>query len=133
MEERVGYLVLVLIRVMRSSKELARARWARPGCAEADIDPNRVKFKRTFRTTRRRAADIAVFPPDQQERIRMKIISDVTTKKSLNTKRRHRTYPQVVNGPPHLHWVKRPGDTGTRHIRSATIKLVNLRSHGLAA
>jgi len=30
---------------------------------EADIDPDRVKFKRTVRITRRRAADPAAFPP----------------------------------------------------------------------
>jgi len=30
---------------------------------EADIDPDRVKFKRTVRIVRRRAADPAAFPP----------------------------------------------------------------------
>jgi len=30
---------------------------------EADIDPGRVKFKRTVRIARRRAADPAAFPP----------------------------------------------------------------------
>jgi hypothetical protein len=34
-----------------------------PAATEAGIDPDRVKFKRTVRIVRRRAADPAAFPP----------------------------------------------------------------------
>ena len=61
-------------------------------------------------------------------------MAEITTKKSLNPPRRDRTYPRVVKRARHNSYrVKRPGDHGTRHDGPATIKLVNLRSHRLAA
>jgi hypothetical protein len=60
-------------------------------------------------------------------------MADITRRKNLN-RRRHRSYPRVVKRARHNSYrVKRPGDTGTRHDGPATIKLVNLRSHRLAA
>ncbi len=61
-------------------------------------------------------------------------MADITRKRNLNPRRRHRTYPRVVKRARHNSYrVKRPGDHGIRHTEPATIKLVNLRSHGLAA
>jgi hypothetical protein len=86
--------------------------------AEADIDPDRVKFKRTARIVRRRAADPAAFPPDHQQRILAKVMADITCKKNLNPRRRNRTYPRVVKRARHNSYrVKKPGDKGTRHDR----------------
>lgn len=61
-------------------------------------------------------------------------MADITRKKNLNPKRRHRTYPRVVKRARHNSYrVKRPGDNGTRHPGPATISLVNLRQPILAA
>jgi hypothetical protein len=61
-------------------------------------------------------------------------MADITRKKNLNPKRRHRTYPRVVKRARHNSYrVKRPGDHGTRHSGPATISLVNLRQPTLAA
>jgi Insertion element 4 transposase N-terminal len=101
---------------------------------EAGIDPDRVKFKRTVRIFRRRAADPAAFPPEHQERILATVMADITRKKHLNPERRHRTYPRVIKRGRHNSYrVKRPGDHGTRHKGPATIKLVNLDLPVLAA
>jgi hypothetical protein len=52
----------------------------------------------------------------------------------LSPKRRRRSYPRVVKRARHNSYrVKGPGDKGTRHRGPATIKLVNLCLHGLAA
>jgi hypothetical protein len=61
-------------------------------------------------------------------------MADITRKKNLNPKRRHRTYPRVVKRARHNSYrVKRPGDHGTRHSGPATISLVNLHLLTLAA
>ena len=61
-------------------------------------------------------------------------MADITRKKHLNPRRRHRTYPRVVKRARHNSYrVKRPGDHGTRHPGPATISLVNLRQLILAA
>jgi hypothetical protein len=61
-------------------------------------------------------------------------MADITRKKNLNPKRRHRTYPRVVKRARHNSYrVKQPGDHGTRHPGPATIKLANLRQSVLAA
>jgi hypothetical protein len=53
-------------------------------------------------------------------------MATITRKKNLNPKRRHRTYPRVVKRARHNSYrVKKPGDTGTRHQRPATIRLAN--------
>ena len=68
------------------------------------------------------------FPPEQQERILEAVMADITRKKHLNPKRRHRTYPRVVKRARHNSYrVKRPNDHGTRHPGPATISLVNHR------
>ena len=101
---------------------------------EAGIDPDRVKFKRTVRIVRRRAADPAAFPPEHQERILATVMAGITRTKHLNPGRRHRTYPRVIKRARHNSYrVKRPGDHGTRHSGPATIKLVNLDLPALAA
>ena len=54
-------------------------------------------------------------------------MADITRKKNLNARRRHRTYPRVIKRARHNSYrVKRPSDHGTRHPDPATIKLVNL-------
>jgi hypothetical protein len=54
-------------------------------------------------------------------------MANITKKKNLNPKRRHRTYPRVVKRARHNSYrVKRPSDHGTRHNGPATISLVNL-------
>jgi hypothetical protein len=101
---------------------------------EAGIDPDRVKFKRTVRIVRRRAADPAAFPPEHQERILATVMADITRMKHLNPRRRHRTCPRVIKRARHNSYrVKRPGDHGTRHSGPATIKLVNPHLPALAA
>jgi hypothetical protein len=81
---------------------------------EADIDPDRVKFKRTVRLLRHRVADPATFPPEQQKRSLRAVMTDITQKRHLNPKRRNRTYPRVVKRARHNYYrVKRPTDTGT--------------------
>ena len=61
-------------------------------------------------------------------------MADLTRKKNLNPRRRHRTYPRVIKRARHNSYrVKRPADHGTRHTGPATIKLVNLRLLTLAA
>jgi hypothetical protein len=56
-------------------------------------------------------------------------MADITRKKHLNPRRRHRTYPRVVKRARHNSYrVKRPGDHGIRHPGPATISLVNHRN-----
>jgi hypothetical protein len=53
-------------------------------------------------------------------------MATITRKKNLNPERRHRTYPRVVKRARHNSYrVKKPGDTGIRHERPATIRLAN--------
>jgi len=61
-------------------------------------------------------------------------MADITRKKNLNPRRRHRTYPRVVKrARRNSYRVKKPGDTGIRHDGPATIRLVNLVLAGTAA
>ena len=61
-------------------------------------------------------------------------MADITRKKNLNPKRRHRAYPRVIKRARHNSYrVKRPGDQGTRHASPPTIVLVNLPRDGIAA
>ena len=93
---------------------------------EAGIDPDRVKFRRTVRIIRRRAADPA-FPPDQGERLLAAVMADITSPRNLNPRRRHRSYPRVIRRARHNSYrAKRPGDTGTGYHGPPTIRLVNL-------
>ena len=98
----------------------------------AGIDPDRVKFKRTIRAVRRRVADPA-FPPDQQQHVLDQVKADITGRHNLN-QRRERTYPRVVKRPRHNSYhVKKPGDRGQRHSAPPTISLVNLPKPQAAA
>jgi hypothetical protein len=95
--------------------------------APAGIDPDRVKFLRTVRIIRRRAADPA-FPPDRQKRSLAAVIADITSPHNLNPARRLRSYPRVIRRARHNSYrVKRPGDTDTRYHGPPTIRLVSLR------
>jgi len=61
-------------------------------------------------------------------------MADITRKKNLNPRRRHRTYPRVVKrARRNSYRVKKPGDTGIRHHGPATIRLANLVLPGTAA
>ena len=64
------------------------------------------------------------FPPDQQHSLQ-RAIADITSPQHLNT-RRERTYPRAVKRARHNSYpVKKPGQHGTRHDATATIKLAN--------
>jgi len=53
-------------------------------------------------------------------------MADITAKKNLNPRRRHRTYPRAVKRGRHNSYrVKKPGDHGTRHHGPPTIRLAN--------
>lgn len=53
-------------------------------------------------------------------------MADITRKKHLNPRRRHRTYPRVVKRARYNSYrAKKPGDTGKRHDGPATIRLAN--------
>jgi hypothetical protein len=88
-----------------------------------------VKFLRTVRIIRRRAAGPA-FPPDQQEQLLAAVMADITSPHNLNPPRRHRSCPRVVRRPRHNSYpVRKPRDTGTRHHGPPAIRLVNLQPH----
>jgi hypothetical protein len=69
---------------------------------------------------------IRLFPPDdQRQRVLDRVTAAITSPKHLN-KRRERSYPRVVKRARHNSYrVKKPGQHGTRHDASATIKLIN--------
>jgi hypothetical protein len=53
-------------------------------------------------------------------------MTDITRRRNLNPRRRHRSYPRVIKRARHNSYrVKRPGDTGIRHDGPATIRLAN--------
>jgi hypothetical protein len=55
-------------------------------------------------------------------------MADITTRRNLNPRRRHRSYPRVIRRARHNSYrVKRPADTGTRYHGPPTVWLVNLR------
>ena len=90
----------------------------------AGIDPDRVKFKRTVRVIRRAVGP--AFPPYRAHAILARVMADITTRKNLNSRRRHRTYPRVVKRGRHNSYrVKKPGDHGTRHDSPPAIRLAN--------
>jgi len=99
--------------------------WDVPAAATAaGIDPDRVKFRRTVRIIRRRAADPA-FSPDQRQRVLARVVAGITDPRHLN-KRRERSYPRVVKRARHNHYpVKKPGQHGTHHDAPPAIKLSN--------
>jgi hypothetical protein len=54
-------------------------------------------------------------------------MADITKKRNLNPRRRHRSYPRVVKRARHNSYrVKRPTDIGIRHNGPPTIELANL-------
>ena len=69
-----------------------RHRLTTQSLAPAGIGPDRVKFLRTVRIIRRRAADPAS-PPDRQKRSLAAVIADITSPCNLNPARRLRSYP----------------------------------------
>lgn len=55
-----------------------------------------------------------------------RVMADITRKKNLNPRRRHRSYPRVVKRSRHnLYRIKQPGDHGTRHHGPPTIRLAS--------
>jgi hypothetical protein len=97
--------------------------------ATADVDPDRVKFKRTVRIIRRQVtADPAAFPPEHIQDAIDRISTDITRRKNLNPPRRQRSYPRVVKRARHnVYRIKCEQDTGTRHTSQPTIALANLQ------
>jgi hypothetical protein len=126
--------VLVSPKIKGNGREqLIEAARRGEAATEADIDPDRVKFKRTVRLVRRRVAHPA-FPPERRPRATAGVMTDITRAKNLNPPRRDRTCPRVIKRARHNSYrVKKPGDHGTRHEGPATIKLVNLSSLSLAS
>ena len=60
-------------------------------------------------------------------------MASLTSKRNLNPRRRHRTYPRVVKRARHNSYrVKTAADVGVRHDGPATIKLANLRPAAVA-
>jgi len=54
-------------------------------------------------------------------------MASLTSKRNLNPRRRHRTYPRVVKRARHNSYrVKTAADMGVRHDAPATIRLANL-------
>lgn len=53
-------------------------------------------------------------------------MADITRRRNLNPRRRHRTYPRVVKRSRHnAYRVKKPGDRGTRHDGPPEIRLTS--------
>lgn len=53
-------------------------------------------------------------------------MASITSRKNLNPRRRHRSYPRVVKrGRHNAYRVKKPGDHGTRHQGPPAIRLAN--------
>jgi hypothetical protein len=51
-------------------------------------------------------------------------MADITTRRNLNPRRRHRCYPRVLKRHRHSRYrLKQPTDTGTRYPGPATIKI----------
>jgi hypothetical protein len=102
--------------------------------AEAGIDPDRVKLKRTVRIVRRRAADPAAFPPDHRGTHPRQRHGRRHQEKAPQPEAPAPDLPRVVKQARHNSYrVKRPGDHGTRHHGPATISLVSHRGLTLAA
>jgi hypothetical protein len=90
----------------------------------AGIDPDRVKFKRTVRVIRRAVGPVS--PPDRAHAILARVMAGITTRKNLNSCRRHRTCPRVVKRGRHNSCrVKKPRDHGTRHDGPPAIRLAS--------
>lgn len=51
-------------------------------------------------------------------------MADITTRRNLNPRRRHRGYPRVLKRHRHSRYrLKQPADTGARYPGPATIKI----------
>jgi len=60
-------------------------------------------------------------------------MADITARRNLNPRRRHRSYPRVVKRARHNHYrIKKPTDTGTRHDRPPTIKIAKATTRSAA-
>lgn len=60
-------------------------------------------------------------------------MADITTRRNLNPKRRHRSYPHVVKRARHNHYrIKTPTDTGTRHDDPPTIRIAKVTARSAA-
>jgi len=75
---------------------------------ETDIDPDRIKFTRTVRIIRRRVTDPAAFSPEHQARTLTKVVADITSRRNLNPRRRHRSYLRVIKRARHNHYREDP-------------------------
>ncbi len=51
-------------------------------------------------------------------------MADITARRNLNPRRRHRSYPRVIKRARHNHYpIKTPTDTGVRHDHPPTITI----------
>ena len=75
-----------------------------------------------------------LFPPEDTARALARIMADITRRRNLNPRRRHRTYPRVIKRSRHnAYRVKKPGDQGTRHNGPPAIQLTPATKLQLAA
>jgi hypothetical protein len=61
-------------------------------------------------------------------------MADITARRNLNPRRRHRSYPRVVKRARHNHYrIKVPTDTGTRYDGPPTIRIARVTTPRPAA
>ena len=88
---------------------------------EAGIDPNGSSSSGPSASSAAGPPTRRPFPPKQQERILAKVMADITRKKHLNPRRRHRTYPRVIKRARHNSYrVKRQGKPAGTSPQPAT-------------
>ena len=69
-----------------------------------------------------------LFPPELLTTAIARLTAEITRRKHLHTKRRHRSYPRVVKRARHNSYtVKQAHHVGVRHTGPPTIDLVNLK------
>jgi hypothetical protein len=60
-------------------------------------------------------------------------MADITRRRNLNPRRRHRSYPRVIKRSRHnAYRVKKPGDRGIRHDGPPTIQLTPPKAQAAA-
>jgi hypothetical protein len=74
-----------------------------------------------------------LFPPERRDATLAKVTAQITARRHLNPRRRHRSYPRVVKRARHNHYrVKTPTDIGTRHDAPPTIRIAKVSARAAA-
>jgi hypothetical protein len=67
------------------------------------------------------------FPPEGRAVLLTRFAAEITAKRALHRKRRHRSYPRAVKRARHNKYaVKKAIDTGIRHAGPPTLRIANL-------